>query len=268
MKCVHCKKEEVSNKGRGLCNLCYSHLRHTGKLSNYPKIYNSFEERLAKKYGKEILVDFKKSVENPEINLAYLSKKYKFTQAYAGQIAKQLLNGQYRSLRKKMKRSLDVQNRVRTKHPKTRVVNYSMVPKYSTSPLHHVKKAYLTEKIVWDKLTSLGFHPRYPLYQTPYDLIINDKKVEIKGAYTSRKTSNRAYLPYYDVLLTKKEKQTADYLIIYIHRENDYYCIPINKINKNKVYIPDFKNSTPPFTRTKMRRNRWEKYKAAWHLLK
>ncbi len=271
MNCIHCKERKQHITSRELCSKCYSQLHYKNLLLGCPK--PPFQERLVKKYGDEILTDFNQSVQisgiNLGINLVYISNKYGFTQEYARQISDQLFgNGQYIKLRKEARHTLDIQKRTKTKHPDAKIDNYSTIPKYSNSPDYHVKKGNLTEKEVWDKLISLGFQPIYPLYRSPYDLIVNDKKIEIKGSYISRKTSNQGHTYYYTCNLTKREKEAADYIIFRIHQEDTYYCIPIDKIGGRAVYILDAKNSTIPPIRKTSRKNKWERYKEMWNLLK
>jgi len=267
-KCMRCHTQEINVKSRGLCNRCYHQLFYEKELQKYPKLYNTFPERLIKKYGQDILTDFENCTENTNITLTSIAKKYGFTKENAKQIYHQLYGKDiYINKRKQLKYSIDLQKRTTNNHPHNRIKKYGIIPKYSKNKKHTTKKGFLTEKIIWDNLISLGFKPLYPLYRKPYDLIVNNKKIEIKGMFNSVKTSSAAKGSYFVAILTKREKRIADYLICYIHKIEKPYIIPMEKIRKLKGAIIYIRDNTTKFKTTK-KSNRWKVYENAWRLLK
>ena len=91
----------------------------------------------------------------------------------------------------------------------------------------------------------------------------NNLKIEIKAPRNSVRTSLKTEVKYYVSALTKKEKETADVVIIYVTKQ--FYIIPIKKVRGSIIYIRDTLNSK---AKTAPNTNKyWEKYKNNWNLL-
>ena len=195
----------------------------------YPR-EDLFKARLIKKYGLEVIQDFEQTLHSTETNLIDISKKYGFTKMRASQIAAELFGkGTYIKLRKQLRKSIELHNRNVNNHPSVKATKVK-------SP-SAVAKGFKTEEMVYNKLKSLGYKVSYPLYQSPYDLKIENKLIEVKGCHKSIRTSHRAHTKYCLANLTYNERRCADFVIIYIEETKEFYIIPKKAFKGRAIYI-------------------------------
>ena len=98
--CIECGKEKVFIKKRGLGISCYNRLKARGLLFKSKRDSNKDRnESLVRKYGAEILQDFKDLNKKQRWNLTDIGKKYGFSREYARQIYNRLYGKPYRSVR-------------------------------------------------------------------------------------------------------------------------------------------------------------------------
>ena len=133
-----------------------------------------------------------------------------------------------------------------------------------TIPGSNVGKGFKAEAIVFRKLKDLGFNVSYPLWHSPYDLIVGKLKIEVKNAGKTFK-SFRNNTSYYRGHLTLNELKTADFVIVYISPTKDFYIVPTTRLKSTSIYIRSTENNT----NGKYQKNtNYKEYKDAWHLLK
>ncbi len=250
MSCSICQKP-VYVKTRGLCSSCYRKLqRHRNLPPKPPKDAlarkNTCIKNLKKKYGENVLKDFKCFEKNKSPNLAEIGRKYNFTREQARKFYDKLI----------LKPIIPKNKKAKKYHEDPAWKND---PRYKFSEYkkgsNGVWKGVEAEKIFFDECVVRGFNIEI-LNNNSIDIKINGYLIDVKSAHTA------FFVPGGKTVcvkfrLTRKQKKAIDFAACYHGLKKVFYIIPRDEFGKNislVIHMPE-------------KNNRYEKYKDAWHLL-
>lgn len=247
--CVSCLILPILNKKRGLCKKCYGkfyYQMHKKPSKTKEQKRAIFINRLYKKYGKKIIIDFKLLRNKPFWNLTDIAKKYNFSTENARLIYNKLFHEPYNIKRNK----------------KTKIINKKIGctndPRYKVAEYKpgKIKTGAIAELLFFKKCIDLKFNTQI-LCKNLIDIKVNNYLVEIKSTNNATKTSKSAKCFYFVFTLSEKQRKTANFIACYIHPQKQFYIIPNKLLKGNMIYIPSDHS----------RKNKYSKYKNAWQLL-
>lgn len=260
MICQCCKKSEADSKRRPVCKTCYTVLHKEGLLNVFPLLQeDNIREKLAKRYGQNILTDLDNLLAN---GLQNFGDKYGFTREYARQLFEKVHGYKYTAIKNyraaKRAESLQAVSALK-KDPRYKVNHYKTES--------NIGKGASSENKVFEICASLGYEIK-PYENRIIDLVINDYLVEIKSAYISRHLSDWSKTPHCRFRLLP-EQFNADFVVCHMVEKNRFFVIPKSEFSKVKtIYIPINPHNEWKLKYASMEtNNHWYQYLESWHLL-
>lgn len=255
-------------KRRPLCKECYQELHKAGLLNEFPLMDANelFRSKLTEKYGKEIFTDFENLLNQNDVSMYDISKKYGLTRERVRQLFEKIFKFHFtviknqRKEQRKLKVELDRQLR---KNPCVKVDRFN-------SGDSNLYKGVLAEKKVYDICNALGYEIKPYKPSQAIDLVINDYMVDVKSCYSTIFTSKGQTTRQFHFTISNAQREIANFIICHAVSINKFFVIPISAFpSGNHLYIPEKpENSWVCNGVNRHSKSRWYQYLEAWHLLK
>jgi len=199
-------------------------------LNVYPVIRDKdkIESRLILKYGKEVVNDFKMIVNDYNLTLTEIGKRYDFSKEWARQLFK-IVNGySYSQVLKSKAFAKKVDCVIRKIDP---------VERAKKSKANYMVSAQ-SELAVYEICKSMGFDIIPKRDGKIYSFIINGYNVAVKVSSQSKCYTDRMKAEYYRFNLSKSQLIEIDYMICHVVPDDDFYIIPTSMLAKSgTMYI-------------------------------
>lgn len=233
-------------------------------LMRWKKRRNRLEKTLIRKYGSDIIRDFKDLETKHYWDMGSIAKKYGLSRERIRQIYNRLSLVPYRIIRKRKRidRENQKQSMDRFCDPRQKV---SVFKENSL-----LKKGADIELLAFQKMIELNMQVEFQK-NTIYDMIVNGHKVDIKGCYC--KKTNGGLSKYFHFGVRKNQLEQCKFIICYAVPIDTFYIIPVSILNSTSIFIRTnnrYSHSTHPELAEyyKKRGQKYSQYKEAWHLLK
>lgn len=268
--CYACSKEPIFNQKRGLCQNCYSILRIT-KIKDgigLKKISQKAKRRygiknMVKKYGIDILKDFKLLKKDYNLTLEIFGKKYGFTREYARILYKIVFGKAYtKALNKKRKRWRQLRDSTKDlvckNNPKFKIAEYK---KSST-----MRQGALIEQKFIEECEKRNLNVEIPC-KAVIDLKVNGFNVEVKSNGKS-KLVGKAITKRYVFYISSSQIEKADFIACYHNRLDKFFIIPKKEISVGSLGKGGNISFSVNKTNHWCSKNRYWEFKDAFHLLR
>lgn len=257
MLCHCCEVNPIESAKRPLCKVCYSELHKRGKLYLFPlegrkeERKSSLRERLASRYGEELIADLDKIITDPSFKLRMIGDKYGFTREYTRQIFKGVHGFAYTNAVKTKSMLKIINDRLQMLDPNRRAKEYRGKALIGA----------IAEKKVSDICKSIGYIVIPKKEDEIIDFVINGYNVEVKSRVTANLLSKKCFCEYFHFNLSQAQRDKVDFVVCYLHKYDEFYVIPRSALSGGSVYIRDKKTGVGAVI------DKYEKYKNAWILL-
>jgi len=268
-QCIWCHNEPIKTKKNSLGAKCqllfYKHgtLDYT-KASRVRKTYYTKKiwtetgrkattiKNLINNHGIEILHDIILLSQKPFWNLTELAKKYGFSRERARQIHLKLTGKAFQATKTK------------TRKRTGRDIGCPHDPRYKVAEYSdggYLKKAARIELLFLRECQKRDIPVEIPCTQE-VDIKVNGFWVDVKSCHKLCVTGRGQRTKYRKFRVSKKQMIKAKYIACYHKDRSSFYIIPTDDVPKGRdIYIGETATHHPNS------KDRYEKYKDAWHLL-
>ncbi len=109
------------------------------------------------------------------------------------------------------------------------------------------------ERVVFNKLVSLGINSELMPFGHPFDILANGKRVDVKTCEKSSSISKRGKSKYYRFGIRKNKKLECDFFIFYVVPMDMFLVIPIDDLpNVQTAYFRDETSSPRKWRKSNM----------------
>ena len=255
-----CEINPIKYQRRNLCEKCYYKAWRNGALEPIPKKTNRkyLTNNLVKKYGADILDDFKMLKKNPAWTLERLGKKHGFSRERARQLFEVVFGKPYTSSSikksKMLKKDIGCVN-----DPRYKYAEYKR--NWGNSCKSTRWKSAVTEKMFFDRCEEMGLTIEVPC-GSKIDIKINGYWVDVKSCFAQSFTSKGQKTPHRRFGITSEQSKKCDFIACYHGGEKAFFIIPKKEFcGGHGIYISEVN------TNWGGSKNRYWEYKNAWHLL-
>lgn len=227
-------------------HLSSSSERKVYKQKGRKKCLKRFEEN----YGQGSVDEFKEMIEDPHSSLAEIGRYFGFSRENARLLYRKIYGFPYTETHKK---KLEGKRRIREELKQKKAVK------------SRSKRKFYIDRVM-EKAESLGFTIMARSSGNPNNILINDCKVNIKGAFRPIQVCKNGY---FSISRTNLERKDCDFFICVCRfRGNDiYYVIPYNAMPKYGANIPVDNHSTGGKRPSTQRNTKYSQFKEAWDLV-